>query len=1247
MLKLKLIFTIFILSLFLFTGRAALASAWVESPTNPIYDPAVAVEKAYYPSVLKMGADDYRMWYQSNSTPSNSTIAYATSADGISWTLQTNAVSGLITNNAGHPHVEFADGKFRIWYWNTATPYGNNAMHYAESIDGTTWTNDSAIAGNLISATGGLWNSGSYGAVDVIINDSPTNIGANPFDYKYAMYYDATSGGYEQIALGYSSDGVNWTLYGTAPVLSKGLTGSWDSGYATLGTIIRGDIWEMWYSGGVSASNEGMGYATSSDGLAWTKSATNPFMNKNDGVVWRNSRTYTPSIIEDGGDYKMWFTGRDIATGNYAIGYATLAGPATTGPVFVDANINGILDSGELFFNTIQDAITAASSGDTIYVTAGTYDEQVVISKNLILQGSGSGTVIRPSQATMNNFQLFKRNPGDLAANTAGIIVASSSAVTVKNLTVDGSLISSVPSSARFIGIFYRNSGGAITSNTVQGIGVNEGNGILATSLGLPVSIEIGNNTVSTYKKNGITANNAGVTANIHDNVITGMGPTALIAQNGIQIGFGATGVINGNTVSGNYWTGTYGGSNDPVFDTNADGAAGILLYESSSGVQVTNNNLSNNQFGIWSVEAAGTVSINDNIIVGGSDTGSAKVTGIAIANSQYGNPPVATTATVLGNTVSNVYYGLLNQDNAASSPPITSVHLNSFSDARSLFVFNNVATILDAANNWWGTASSTEITDKVGGSVDFTSWLLADPALATLHIEKVVINGSGGTGRGTLTPSDFMLHVKDSLGVDVSGSPVPGTSTPGTSYTLSAGTYTVSEDTNVSYVRTFTGTDCDANGTVTLAQGDNKTCTIVNTDIPLPVATPSGGGAPLPLINITKTSSPLALPFGPDSVTYTYTVENTGSTSMTSVWVKDNKCDPITYISGDTNKDSSLDVDESWIYGCTKTVLETETNAATAHGYANGWDAYDIANVTIIVGESLVPPLIHVAKKPDIFLLPAGGGAVTYAYTVTNPGTEALSDVSITDDKCTGLPGRVVGHPGDLNKNNLLESNESWSFTCQTNIKQTTTNVGVAIGHANGLIAVDLSSATVVVGAPGFPDTGSVPAFDQQVRAIAVNLGQGSKDNNVAILQQFLISQNKGPAAQALAKVGATAYFGMLTRAALAEFQVSAGINPPLGNFGPITRAYLAAVPGLPNAGSLQTENSGFNIGNRVMTIRAMNVRKEAGLSGGIFSTQVKSSSGVILGGPIHKDGYVWWQIKYGGDLTGWTAETGLTKAR
>lgn len=324
-----------------------------------------------------------------------------------------------------------------------------------------------------------------------------------------------------------------------------------------------------------------------------------------------------------------------------------------------------------------------------------------------------------------------------------------------------------------------------------------------------------------------------------------------------------------------------------------------------------------------------------------------------------------------------------------------------------------------------------------------------------TINVVKLVINDSGGTK----SVSDFPLFVN--------GQPVVSGVT--NDFPAPASVYTVTETSAANYVKTFSGS-CDVNGQLTLSPGDIKVCIITNDDVGPPALLPP------PLIDVLKVPSPLALPNGPGPVTYNYTLDNVGIVPVTNVTMVGDTCSPIVLNSGDVNNDSKLDVNETWVYSCTTNLSQTHTNIVTATGQANGITAVDTASAIVVVGVPLPPPLIHVVKTPNVFVLASGGGAVTYSYSVTNPGTAPLSNVSIMDDKCTGLPGRVLGHPGDLNQNNLLESNEVWFFTCQTNLTQTTTNTGMAQGSANGLTAIDFSFATVVVSPPKLPNTGFGP---------------------------------------------------------------------------------------------------------------------------------------------------------------------------
>jgi len=378
-------------------------------------------------------------------------------------------------------------------------------------------------------------------------------------------------------------------------------------------------------------------------------------------------------------------------------------------------------------------------------------------------------------------------------------------------------------------------------------------------------------------------------------------------------------------------------------------------------------------------------------------------------------------------------------------------------------------------------------------------------PTPATLHVVKIVVNANGSTA----VPSDFTLHVEASS-TDVAGSPAPGVAASGTAYTLAAGTYTVSENVSSSYTESITG-DCAANGTIALVAGQNATCTITNTNntiavassTPVSTSTPTsttptstftpaptstsyvsavgtGGGRIMPVIGILKVPTPLALPAGSGSVTYNYTVWNVGGQqSLDDVSVADNACSPVVYVSGDLNNNSKLDPGEYWKYSCTMKLTTTTTNTAVATGYSD--DTYHQAALataiaTVVVGESVTPPIINIIKVPSrLTPFPYGGGAVAYTYTVTNPGVVPIHNVVVTDDKCS--PVSYVS--GDVNGNDLLDPGEIWIYTCKTNISASTSNTATVEGTANGLTAVDYAFATVLVSAPGLPNTGFPPERD------------------------------------------------------------------------------------------------------------------------------------------------------------------------
>jgi parallel beta-helix repeat protein len=268
-------------------------------------------------------------------------------------------------------------------------------------------------------------------------------------------------------------------------------------------------------------------------------------------------------------------------------------------------------------FHTITSALQAAEPGDTIRVHPGTYQEAIDITTNdITLEGVNASAVIQA--------------PASLASNEFALVqVKGATGVTIQGLTIEG------PYNGGFTdvngnllglhaGIFVADSGSAtINHNHITDIRDNppnttsdDGYGILIGSdpnvLDTTGSALIENNTVDNYGRVGIDVANAGSSATIRNNTITGLSLTLANqypAQIGIATETGGTAVITGNRVSQN-------------LQTIANGFGfGMELLGPGAGITVVDNVVTDNTQGIALVSAQGPV-LADNSVSGNTADG-------------------------------------------------------------------------------------------------------------------------------------------------------------------------------------------------------------------------------------------------------------------------------------------------------------------------------------------------------------------------------------------------------------------------------------------------------------------------------------------------------------------------------------------------------------------------------------------------------------------------------------------------
>lgn len=347
-----------------FLSATAPGSLWKEYRYNPIYNPIGITNEDYYPCVLfdkdcfnGHGEEaHYKMWHQGLNG-----IALSISKDGTFWLLRAPTV---VSGDAFHPCVVydkegFEEGvyHYKMWFWNGVASRTIDAIQYCYSVDGVNWTKPKPIQQDsdhpLVDGVRGSFFYHLRGPGFVFYQKNAHCLPLRPYTYPYVMLFDtaseglATEGGFQQIALAYSLDGVEWKRYTNGPIfIPSGKATDWDGTYAFRPSLVYvNGAFHMYYSGSNGSPTsgyfhaDGIGHATSADGIYWVKDPSNPIISALTGPKWRNNRTYTPFVIyntfthsndPDDRYFKMWYTGGtgDFVGQNQAIGFATSPAPS-------------------------------------------------------------------------------------------------------------------------------------------------------------------------------------------------------------------------------------------------------------------------------------------------------------------------------------------------------------------------------------------------------------------------------------------------------------------------------------------------------------------------------------------------------------------------------------------------------------------------------------------------------------------------------------------------------------------------------------------------------------------------------------------------------------------------------------------------------------------------------------------------------------------------------------------------------
>ncbi|MHC9089507.1 DUF7507 domain-containing protein [Tenacibaculum sp. IMCC1] len=201
------------------------------------------------------------------------------------------------------------------------------------------------------------------------------------------------------------------------------------------------------------------------------------------------------------------------------------------------------------------------------------------------------------------------------------------------------------------------------------------------------------------------------------------------------------------------------------------------------------------------------------------------------------------------------------------------------------------------------------------------------------------------------------------------------------------------------------------------------------------------------------------------ETITYNFTLTNTGNTTITNVVLTDPMLGgTITLASGDTDSDNQLDINETWSYTANYTITQANidngsvTNQATVTGTSiSGNNVSDLSDNDSILEDGQTQTTL--CQSDSIALIKTAtfndentdgcsdvGETITYSFTLTNTGNTTITNVVLTDSM---LGGTITLASGDIDSDNQLDINESWSYTANYTITQANIDNGSVTNQA------------------------------------------------------------------------------------------------------------------------------------------------------------------------------------------------------